>query len=291
MPTFLGVMCAGIALYMMGIVGELVSTEASCVASVWLEHVGFSMYFAALALKTYRLERIFRNEKLRQLRLSNGKLATLLGISVGVIAIYLAAWMVADMPGLAASARAQTVRGSNGTLTYTTVETVTMCRWGVWQFALLAVEYVSLILLSAFCLRVLDVDTDFNESRFIAFTVWNFVVLGGLLVLIINFWTDSVYTPDFYYGLRAAGTCIPSFMALVLMFAPKVVRVYNGTGNLSAATSSIRPRPIMGGESVSSLAANSGRVSVSLSLREMREVGAAFGSGRGEGYAVADSDL
>ena len=43
-------------------------TDASCTAALWLEGLGFVLIYGSLCAKTYRVDKIFNNKKLKRLR-------------------------------------------------------------------------------------------------------------------------------------------------------------------------------------------------------------------------------
>jgi hypothetical protein len=98
-PAFLYATLAGAALFVCApAVWVLDETRATCAARVWLLSIGFTMVFAALLTKSYRVHRIFEPARLKDKVVST---RTLLAAYFGALACevaFLAVWTAVAMP-------------------------------------------------------------------------------------------------------------------------------------------------------------------------------------------------
>ncbi|KAI8899214.1 hypothetical protein BC833DRAFT_586649 [Globomyces pollinis-pini] len=83
----------GLTLWLVGIIIYTIpKTQITCSLSIWFISLGFTIAFATLFAKMYRIHRIFNNTKLKLIKLTNGYLYQLISvfvsIEVGLLAVF-----------------------------------------------------------------------------------------------------------------------------------------------------------------------------------------------------------
>jgi len=93
-PVFLGVVIGGLVLSSIGWLAWTSSdvSTATCLVFQWFSSLGFSLVFAPLFAKTWRIWQIFSANKIRIVKISNKKLGVVVGAIVGFDAILLVVW-------------------------------------------------------------------------------------------------------------------------------------------------------------------------------------------------------
>lgn len=89
-------LCSNIIYLMCGL--SSLSFEDHCRLMPTLSAIGFSIIFAALLAKTYRIHRIFNSEGLKVSAPSSGYLVTVTGVVAGYDVLASVVWMASDAP-------------------------------------------------------------------------------------------------------------------------------------------------------------------------------------------------
>ncbi|SPR00521.1 unnamed protein product (mitochondrion) [Plasmodiophora brassicae] len=151
---------------------SLVVLDRSCMVQVWAISVGWAICFGALFAKTYRVMRLFDqigDNRLQIKVMSSGDLAKIVACVAAVEALICAAWQVLD------PLRIQAVALTDQTYAY-------MCR-SQSTSAWIAISCVPKIVLSVIgvyqSIRTRNVADAFNESKRIAFAMYNTAFIGA----------------------------------------------------------------------------------------------------------------
>jgi len=95
--------------------------------------------------------------------------------------------------------------------------------WG-WFSVLVGLHYVFLLVCGALVYKIRDVPSKFNEGKYIAFSLMNHFQITMLALLLGFFIRDK---PDRLLLIKSIALLVSSTISLVLMYAPKVIAVYN----------------------------------------------------------------
>lgn len=214
-PTFLLLILIGAILSCVNVflLYQETLSENNCVAAAWARHLGFGIIFAALFLKTYRIARVFKVKSAKSVVLNDTRLLLRFLEILAGFAIYLTAWTVINKPTL----QKKVASG----LYYNA------CTFTWWDSALLIIEISCMSVLAAVCFNVRKAPSAFNESKFISLSVYNWVVLGILLQIILQSTSGSA---SFYYALQSLEILLTVPVAVSLIFASKVYLFLKGKG-------------------------------------------------------------
>ncbi|KAL5008798.1 hypothetical protein ScPMuIL_014379 [Solemya velum] len=212
-PVFLQLMCLGCLLmcsYVFVIFPE--PTAIICAAKGWPMHIGFVLMYGALVLKTWRISVIFRVGSIKKIQLPDYVLVQRLVPCIGVTVGFLAAWTAADPP------RAETFRTEAG-LKYQG------CSQSWWYYAALGGELTLLLYGCYLCFTVRKAPAHFNESKKIAWTIYNAIILGSFNVVITIFIGYSA-GPDVLYLLSFLEVQVYVTITICFIFGPKFWALY-----------------------------------------------------------------
>ena len=196
------------------------ATITNCNAFSWCLNLGFTLTFAPLFAKTWRIYRIFGRRKLSVIKISNRKLwLIVIGLISAEIAI-LSTWqgvgplqtvMITQVIGSPAIEHQYTQCGTIGEGSSFLIVI------GVTKSILLL--YGSLLAFST--RRVTD---HFNESQSIALAIYNVVFSGGIIILIILFIQP---VGDTMIILVLLVTLWVSYTTTLLIMIPKLINIFS----------------------------------------------------------------
>ena len=223
-------------------------TEATCNIVIWFAGVGFIGVFAPLLAKTFRLWRIFTNQSLRGLEISNGEVALYSLVLMLPEVIIFVVWSAADGP--------VPTKVPNADVSYQI-----QCKSDVndlW-YALISV-YQLVVLFTGLVLAYVtrNLTTLFNESTFIGYST--VIMLGSAILAPVQFTNGN--SPDsilalqcvqvLLYGLVIYLICWPKFIRILKGETPDISNIMLHTGKSSASRGSMGGSSIGDGEGVSS---------------------------------------
>lgn len=203
---------------------EVEPTSRVCMGRAWFGFLGFSLVLGCLTAKNYRIWKIFKNSKLRKIRLSDQQL---LFVVLGLLSfdvIILVIWEIVDpmVPYLYTS----TLLEEN--------EAFYDCNsdhLSIWVTILFA-EKLALVLLG--CLlafktrsKVLD---KYNESKIIGFSMYNILIIATLCILLVTMLDSAVQVT---FSFVSIGILIPVGSTMLALFLPKLLTL---AGFLKALT-------------------------------------------------------
>lgn len=180
-----------------------VTGDSICQARPWLFNYGFTLIMGSLFLKTYHIHSIFNNDKLvvRQIALWHFTLS--LFIMLSLMTVVMLVW---QLLGTAQLYRVSTTRP--------------YCATGSWvPFHFIAALELLLIvscLIVSYLIR--RVHQDYNESKCIAFIVYN-TAFWGIAWWVIS--SQESVSPPTLALLTSIFICVVSFMNMLTFFFPK----------------------------------------------------------------------
>lgn len=201
-----------------------------CSAQLWMQLLGAVLVFGSLFARTYRVGKLFNARGMRKVVVTDGEVGRIvLGIT-GIAVLYLTVWQVL-------AARTGT-RVEVATRSAASLATFGEGAVGVYYFECLAVGDVGVDqLLSSGMLFLLvvimvwgatlayatrDVPAGFNEARNIGFSIYNAIVIFGLLSTVALLLRSN---PDMKVLTLAVAYMEPPIFALAAVFGPKFLAV------------------------------------------------------------------
>jgi hypothetical protein len=229
-PSFcLVIIVGGIFMLISNYFNTLVVNDAHCAASAWFLTLGFTMTFAALFIKTFRLWRIFGRKSLTVLKMKDSELLMAVAGFLLIDVIINAAWQGAT--GLKSEVVVTDV--------YRPAFNYTQCDYSdggmsaVW--AHIAVKAAILLVGTVLTWVVRNVPSQFNESASMAAAIYNVVFLVCFIIPII---ATNVGGRSTTFMIRDFAVMFVVMATLGLLFIPKYmtsssstrVAVISGTG-------------------------------------------------------------
>ncbi|KAJ3279273.1 hypothetical protein HK104_001593 [Borealophlyctis nickersoniae] len=208
----------GSVLSYLSIVTMFTQTNAGCLATAWLTNMGFSFMIGGLIFKTWRIASIFNSQGNRK-AMKDADLLKRLAAFITLYLIYHIAWSIHDRPKLYLF---------NHQIIDAQVTQAYKCTAGPWSTGMLIIELVCLIVGVYVTVKVRNVPSAFNESRYIALALYNWLFIGVILQVILMVTNPS---PDAAFVIQALSVILTAGGAILLLFVPKAVLVISGKGN------------------------------------------------------------
>ncbi|KAJ3150493.1 hypothetical protein HDU86_006370 [Geranomyces michiganensis] len=192
-------------------------TLAKCLAHIWMLSLGIAIVMSSIAVKLYRLYRIFDNRILLNRRFPEGQLLKQACALVSVTAALLIAWTFGSPPKI--SIRQFPSRGVY----------VTVCDMGtsVWSFIFLGLLFsyfiVGSIFLAILSFKTRNVWSQYNESRYIAVSVYNFLFVSLALIAVTVAMTAS--DPTGLFRIRVFALFITTVASWYLTSGRHIIRL------------------------------------------------------------------
>ncbi len=197
--------------------------SAACVESLWLLALGFGLALGSLLVKTIRISALFEptvwgtDSATQHVHMYRWKDRSLLRY-VALITLAQAAvnvlWNAIDPP----VASLRRVLGGNTQYYLCASES------DAWAVAFAFTKAMTLIPAVAFAFLTRNVTSAFNESKTIAFAVYNFIAVGGLLLAISFLLADK--SASTAYLMRVCGLLVTCLVNTAVIVAPKIYLVY-----------------------------------------------------------------
>jgi ABC-type branched-subunit amino acid transport system substrate-binding protein len=218
-PLFLlAILVGSILIYSTYFAWLLQAATAACYIRYWLLGLGFVMMFGSLFAKTWRVMRIFLQSNIRIFKITNTQLMLFLAVLVGIEAALLAIW--------SGTSRPKAVVKINDPLRPRLNQIV--CQNGKSGWPMLAILFAYKLALvvygSYMSIKVWKIPMKlFNESRSIAFSMYNMMAFGllgfGLQV------SGSITDPTMFI-IRTLCIAISTFCTVLAIFLPKVMSIH-----------------------------------------------------------------
>ena len=190
-PLFMLVSFLGL-LHLCGAIISLTvpQTNAACSAFTWCIQLGFTLVFAPLFAKAYRIYRIFGRRKLKVVKLTNRKLLAAVAATFAVDVVYGGVWQAVAPATVVTTV--QYVATANGVDLSQEYE-YPMCAYagqsGSFFVAEVVVKLAMLAVGVMLAFSTRQVTSQFNESKSIGLCIYNLVFAIGLIIpimLLIN---------------------------------------------------------------------------------------------------------
>ncbi|XP_070181130.1 probable G-protein coupled receptor CG31760 [Littorina saxatilis] len=213
-PMFLQIMIYGAVLMCTSVF--LMYPEPSgllCTLFNWPFHLGFSLLYGSLIIKTWRISVIFKSRK--KVNLPDKVLLQRLLPLPAVMAMYLTCWSIVGTPDVIMVTMADTKKFFS-------------CPFNYWNYAVYGVEVLMLLFGVYLCFTVRKAPAHFNESKHITWSTYNGIILGIFIITLTNF-LSTTSGPDVVYILLMCQLQVFVTIALCLIFVPKLWALYVGT--------------------------------------------------------------
>ncbi|XP_025105461.1 probable G-protein coupled receptor CG31760 isoform X2 [Pomacea canaliculata] len=212
-PIFLQMMLGGSVLMSMSVL--IMFPEASdtvCTFFIWPFHLGFSVVYGALLIKTWRISVIFNSRK--KVNLPDKVLLQRLAPLPALMTVYLVCWTVLGKPQAVTITMASSKKFFSCSLTY-------------WNYAVYGVEVLLLLFGVYLCFTVRKAPAHFNESKHITWSTYNAIILG-IFIITLTQMLERTAGPDVLYVLLMAQLQVFVTITLALIFVPKFWALYKG---------------------------------------------------------------
>ncbi|ESO94286.1 hypothetical protein LOTGIDRAFT_161509 [Lottia gigantea] len=215
-PIFLHLMCFGAILMCCQIfIAYLEPTDILCMIEIWPLHLGFSVMFGALIIKTWRISVIFGVGSVKRVNLPDSALLKRLLPLIFVFILLITIWTGTNPP------RVEILTLTNSLKFYSC--SVTWC-----NYTMYGIEALLLLFGVYLCFTVRKAPAHFNESKHITWAVYNAIILGSFIIILTQFMSESG-GPDILYLLLLAQLQVFITITIALIFIPKFWAIRNGT--------------------------------------------------------------
>ncbi|KAJ3101195.1 Gamma-aminobutyric acid type B receptor subunit 2, partial [Phlyctochytrium planicorne] len=249
-PIFLALIVVGanISFVSVWLFSQYPMTSSSCIIYGWLKYVGFAFVFGSLIVKTYRIFVIFTTKKKGKQNLSDPVLLTYFGVLVAIWVAILLVWTIVPSQRPFLDAEVRYKLDSDGAVA--SVEVTPFCNFTSYNYVCLAAMVLTLVYGVFLAYSVRNTPGAFNESKWIAYSIYNWVVIGIVLNAIANF---AVSNPDIIFVMEALVVIITQTGVCGFMIAPKLYVISQGQGDeietFNSSTSSQNKSTRTGGTS------------------------------------------
>ncbi|KAJ3417350.1 hypothetical protein HDV05_004815 [Chytridiales sp. JEL 0842] len=229
-PRFLTLIVIGANISFIGVwlFSQYPMSDGSCVVFGWLKYMGFATVFGALILKTYRIAAIFGQKKNRKsvFKLDDTTLFIYFTVFVALWASLMIIWTVIPTQRPYLKVDTLPILAKNGTVIQ--INTTPYCHFGDFNYVNLGAMILTLAFGVLMTVKVRNTPSAFNESKFIAMALYNWVILGVVLNGISNF---AVTDPDIVFIMEALVAIITQTGVVGLLFVPKIIEIRAGRGD------------------------------------------------------------
>ncbi|XP_033626735.1 probable G-protein coupled receptor CG31760 [Asterias rubens] len=233
-PVLLRIILVGsLFLYCPVLVSFYEPTVVTCMLLQWFKEVGFSILFGALLLKTWRISVVFRVRSAARVRITDVDLMKRLGLIVAVSIFYLIVRSVIAPPKVETETSLDKLKAEQ-------------CKYDWWDYAANIAELVLLLWGVRLCYVVRKAPSEFNESRFISWAIYNETMLS-LFLCVATFFLQDLANPDLIYIIWFLYSQLTTTVVLALLFGSKIYLVIQGKGDktesrIKTATTAFRQR-------------------------------------------------
>ncbi|XP_052061288.1 probable G-protein coupled receptor 158 [Mytilus californianus] len=201
-------------LYCPLITGYFEASVLTCILRCWFREIGFSISYGALLLKTWRISVVFRVRSAQRVKISDTDLIKRLLLIIFVFAAFLTARTIAGPP--------QVVEGKH----YNELKAF-QCSADWWDHSAAIAELLFLIWGIRLCIVVRKAPSEFNESRFISWAIYNETLLSLFLnVSMIFLQHPFPSNPDLVYLVIFIHTQLTTTVTLAFLFGSKAYHIY-----------------------------------------------------------------
>lgn len=221
-PFFSQLMLLGIALCIISqIFWDVKQSTFTCLIKIWLLAIGFGLIMGNLLAKTYRIFKIFNNARVTSLVIRDTDLLKFTGAVILLEILLLSLYSFPS--GLPRPVVIQSTSDSLLKIVKCEVPSSWLQTAGI--IVLLGVNF--LLVLAAVIIAYLtrNVDSAFNESRYIGYTVYVFFLATIILLPLYYTAGDSSSSNSRQFIIRTLAILVPMYFCLGALFVPKIILV------------------------------------------------------------------
>ncbi|KND02785.1 uncharacterized protein SPPG_01867 [Spizellomyces punctatus DAOM BR117] len=190
-----------------------IPTPAHCIGQTWLPPIGFCLCFSSIAVKSWRLYRIFNNVR-KNYAVKTSQLFAYTGAMLSLEVLILIVWTAYDPP------RPIVLPISQRQSIYL-CRSSTQFQQNIFEGFLYAINsaLLAFVLLLTWLNRT--VATEYNETLYIGAAVWNFVALMSIGLPLV--YIQSLY--EYQFVIRQIIVLLVTTFTLLVLFAPVLLRI------------------------------------------------------------------
>ncbi|XP_070575532.1 metabotropic glycine receptor-like isoform X2 [Ptychodera flava] len=216
-PVLLRIILLGsLILYCPILISYSKPSNVTCALIPWFNEVGFAISYGALLLKTWRISVVFRVRSAARVRITDKDLITRLAFIVAVFIGYVTIWTIVDRPQVV------------NTHTLSGLKT-TQCSLTWWDHAAAGGKILLLLWGIRLSFIVRKAPSEFNESKFITWAIYNETLLSMFLNIALIFLQDPS-NPDLRYIILFVHSQLTTTVVLGLLFGSKMYLVFKYQG-------------------------------------------------------------
>lgn len=211
---------------------DVTQTDFTCFTKVWLLVIGFGLIMGNFIVKTYRIFKIFSNAKVTSLLIRDIELLKFSGAIILLEIILLSVYSFTTGVPVPQVITSQ----SESLFTYIQCRVPSEGMELAGIIFLIGVNAVLVIAAAILAYLTRNVDSAFNESRYIAYTVYIYLLVGLILIPLYYTSGDTSSSVDIRFVLRNLAVLMGVFFTLGAVFGPKiylVVKAKRDQGKLS----------------------------------------------------------
>jgi len=197
------------------------AVDASCMAVPWLWGLGFAITYSALFAKVWRIHKLYNHSaKLRRKTVDYKDVFYIMIIVVALeLGILISYQLVSPLMW-----QREVIEDIDGY----SIESLGSCQseqsWS-WQCVLMTFNVLCLFIALVLCWRTKDLPSDFSESNYIFLSV---MFMFQILLITIPVTTMVRDDPNVFFFIRMGGIVLQNVSVLMLIFVPKMRRIYLG---------------------------------------------------------------
>lgn len=195
--------------------------DAACMAFPWLWGLGFSIQYSALFAKVWRVHKLYKlSAKMRRKIVDSKDVIYIMVIVVAIQTIFLICFQMLSP----LTWQRESIANVDGY----SVESLGRCTsdqsWS-WLCLLMTFNILCCFVALVLCWRTKDLPSDFSESNYIFLSV---MFMFQILLITIPISTMVQDDPNVHFFIRMGAVFLQNFSVLMLIFLPKMRRIYIG---------------------------------------------------------------
>mmetsp|Transcript_19758 Transcript_19758/g.44440 ORF Transcript_19758/g.44440 Transcript_19758/m.44440 type:complete len:435 (-) Transcript_19758:155-1459(-) len=215
---------------------DIRGADAACMAFPWLFGLGFTICFSSLFAKVWRVKQLFKaSAGCRRVQVGNELIIRIMGAMLFVECVILSAFQAAS-PEIWEREVLDDIDGY-------VIESEGGCTSenGLWFWLALVIFHIlSLLYALILCFQTKNIPSDFAESSHIFLAV---MFLFQVTVLAVPVSVMVLDDPIVFYFVRAFAVFLQNFSVLIIIFAPKMYRIFTGEDTNKTVRNSIASTP------------------------------------------------
>ncbi|KAI8834850.1 periplasmic binding protein domain-containing protein [Chytridium lagenaria] len=203
------------------VITPVTKTPQLCVAEFWPLHSGFIIVFSGLLQKVYT---IFQTTQRKRFLKSQGNAQANFWKQVSAVILVFVLYMVLRT----VLQKDDVTFHFEDIIEGVRIKQTTSCSSNIWEWSILGVEVLMIIVGIAMALQVREVPSAYNESFHfgMAIYIWAFVkIINEVFLLFLPF------NYQMYFAMKAGGQFIPNVHTAFMFIYPKYLAISQGKGN------------------------------------------------------------